>query len=159
MERETLLASYPVRLPVWWARRGPVGPHPTLPQVSGRFIVIRHRKRFNALERFIARFVKGREELRRPLDDMNSLLWELCDGKRTLEENVVQMESTFDERIAPATDRCIASLTRMEKLGLIGLLREPFDDRWDTGPGVDPSGELGPPDPALELDTSRLSEA
>ena len=147
-----LSGAYPVRLPVWWGRRGPVGPHPELEGVTGRFVVIRHPKRFRRLEGLLARLFRAPNELRRPLDAMNSLLWELCDGRRSFEEICELMDSTYHERIAPVAERTEAALTRFNQLGLIGLSKNPFDGDWERGPGHDPSGELPSPDEKLELD-------
>ena len=147
-----LSESYPVRLPVWWGRRGPVGPHPELEGVTGRFVVIRHPKKFRRFEGFIARLFRAPNELRRPLDDMNSLLWELCDGTRTFEEICDLMDSTFNERIAPVAERTTAAITKLNHLGLIGLSRIEFDGEWQHGTGIDPSGELDLPDEKLGLE-------
>ena len=144
--------AYPVRLPVWWGRRGAAGPHPELPGISGRFIVIRHPKKFRRFEGFLAKIFRAPKELRRPLDDMNSLLWELCDGTRSFEELCDVMDTTFNERIAPVVERTEAALTRFNQLGLIGLSKSPYDGEWERGPGFDPSGELLPPDEKLNLE-------
>lgn len=149
-----LEGAYPIRLPVWWARRGAAGPHPELEGVTGRFIVIRHTKRFKRFEGLLARLLRAPKELRRPLDDLNSLLWELCDGTRSFEEICELMDSTFHERIAPVSERTTAALTRLNQLGLIGLSKDPFEGEWERGPGHDPSGDLPPPDDRLELDWS-----
>ncbi len=147
-----LEGAYPVRLPVWWGRRGAAGPHPEIEGVTGRFIVIRHPKKFGRFEGFIARIMRAPKELRRPLDDMNSLLWELCDGTRSYGEICQILDTTFNERIAPVGERTEAALTRFNQLGLIGLSKEPFCGDWERGPGHDPSGELGPPDEKLGID-------
>ena len=144
--------AYPVRLPVWWGRRGAAGPHPELPGISGRFIVIRHPKKFGRFEGFLAKIFRAPKELRRPLDDMNSLHCELCDGTRSFEELCDVMDTTFNERIAPVVERTEAALTRFNQLGLIGLSKSPYDGEWERGPGFDPSGELLPPDEKLNLE-------
>ena len=148
--------AYPVRLPVWWARRGSVGPHPNLPGITGRFIVMRHAKKFGRFERILAKIFRAPPELRRPLDDMNSLVWELCNGQRTFDEICEVLDSTFHERIAPVEERTTASMNRMVQLGYIGLLREPFDNRWPIGPGIDPSGKLALPAEKLGLNWSPI---
>ena len=147
-----LEGAYPVRLPVWWGRRGAAGPHPEIEGVTGRFIVIRHPKKFGRFEGFIARIMRAPKELRRPLDDMNSLLWELCDGTRSYEEICEILDTTFNERIAPVGERTEAALTRFNQLGLIGLSKEPFCGDWERGPGHDPSGDLAHPDEKLGID-------
>lgn len=149
--------SYPVRMPVWWARRGPVGPHPNVPGVSGRFIVVRHAKKFGWFERILAKIFRAPPELRRPLDDMNSLVWELCNGQRTFDEICEHLDSTFHERISPVRERTTATISRMAQLGYIGLLPEPFDNRWSLSPGIDPSGKLDEPPESFNLDWEPIS--
>ena len=148
---DDLEGAYPVRLPVWWGRRGAAGPHPELEGVTGRFVIIRHPKKFGRIEGFLAKVMRAPKELRRPLDDMNSLLWELCDVTRTFDEIYAILDSTFHERISPVKERTSAAITRLNQLGLIGLSRKPCDDGWDCGPGYDPSGELDEPDAKLNL--------
>ncbi len=148
----TLQGIYPVRMPVWWARRGAAGPHPELPGITGRYIVMRHVKRFRRLEGLLARILRAPNELRRPLDDMNSLLWELCDGYRDFDTICDLMHSTFHERIAPVQERTEAAITELSHLGFIGLSKTPFDEEWLTGPGIDPTGELDESNDDLELD-------
>lgn len=141
-----------MRFPVWWGRRGAAGPHPEIKGITGRFVVIRHPKKFKRFEGFLAKIMRAPKELRRPLDDMNSLLWELCDGTRTFDEICNLLDSTFHERIAPVKERTAAAITRLNQLGLIGLSHKRFGGEWECGPGVDPSGELEAPDPKLNLD-------
>lgn len=144
-ERESsLFGSYPVRAPVWWGRRGDEFNHPDLPGVSGRFVVIIHRKSFRRFEKILAKILKAPKELRRPLDDMNSLLWELCDGHRTFEEIVSLMDATFDEKVAPARERTEAALRHLGERGFILFSRSEFEKSWPTGPGIDPDGEIFP---------------
>lgn len=153
---EEIAEAYPVRMPIWWARRGSVGPHPNVPGVTGRFIVVRHAKKFGWFEKILAKIFRAPPELRRPLDDMNSLVWELCNGQRTFDEICELLDSTFHERIAPVKERTTATISRMVHLGYIGLLQEPFDSRWSIEPGIDPSGKLNPPSERLGLDWTAI---
>ncbi len=140
-ERESsLFGSYPVRAPVWWGRRGDESPHPDLPGVSGRYVIIIHRKSFRRIEKILAKLLKAPRELRRPLDDLNSLLWELCDGHRTFEDIVSLMDSTFNEKVAPARERTEAALRHLGERGFILFSRSEFEGAWPTGPGIDPEG-------------------
>ena len=84
----SLAGSFPIRAPVWWGRRGEPRPHPELPGVSGRFILLCHAKSFRRFEGILAKLLRAPKDLRRPLDEMNSLLWELSNGHRTFEEIV-----------------------------------------------------------------------
>lgn len=141
-ERESSLAgSFPIRAPVWWGRRGDSRPHPDLPGVSGRFILLCHAKSFRRFEGILAKLLKAPKYLRRPLDEMNSLLWELSNGHRTFEEIVSLMDETFTEQIAPAAERTEAALRLLGERGFVLFSKTEFEDVWLTGPGIDPNGE------------------
>ena len=135
-----LSAQFPTRLPVWWARHGEVNSHPTILGVSGRNIVIRYPKKFKRLEKMIQRIFKGPIEIRRPLDRMNSLLWELCNGRRDFAEICKHLDATFHEDIAPVAERTATALRQMQKLGLVIILEKSSDCTWDVGPGITPEG-------------------
>ena len=83
LEHHPLAHKYPVRLPVWWCRTGDSGPHPDVDGATGKTIVLRFEKKFGRIERIFARLMRAPHELRRPLLDKNSVLWELCNGRRT----------------------------------------------------------------------------
>jgi hypothetical protein len=100
----------------------------------------------------IAKLLRAPSELRRPLDDLNSLLWELCDGYRTFEEICTILDTTFHERISPVVERTSAAIEKLSSLGYIGLSNHPFKGNWSTGPGIDPSGLLDEPSDKLDLD-------
>ncbi|HJM87292.1 MAG TPA: PqqD family protein [Candidatus Thalassarchaeaceae archaeon] len=140
----TLSGAYPVRAPVWWGRRGEAFLQTELPGVSGRFVVLIHSKSFRRVEKLLAKILRAPRELRRPLDDMNSLLWELCDGHRTFEEIVVLMDEMFDEKVAPANERTESALRQLGERGFILFSRTEFEDAWPTGPGIDPEGVIQP---------------
>ena len=152
VEKHPLAQQYPCRVPVWWGRHGSVERDSEVTGVSGRLVTLRIAKNFKRYEKWLAKILRAPKELRRPLDRMNSVLWELCDGTRTFEEICVLMDSTFNERIAPVSERTTAALTRFNQLGLIGLSKSPYDGEWERGPGFDPSGELLPPDEKLNLE-------
>lgn len=158
---------YPTRLPVWWARHGDVSPHPDTTGISGRKVTIRIlkqtsggrglRKLLQGLEELAFKLTRGPRVLRRPLDEMNSLLWELCDGSRMFSEICELMDQTFHESIAPVEERTMAALVQFESLGFLTLLDSPLDDRWLTGPGVCPAGQMLPEvEQDLRLDAEPL---
>lgn len=143
--------SFPTRVPVWWGRRGAAGPHPPEGGCSGRMVLIRHPKNLSKFESLIARFTKAPNELRRPLDDMNSLLWELMDGSRNMEQIIQLMDSTFHERITPVEERVGASVTNLISLGLVVVRTTPINGEWDISPLHDPSETLSEIDPSLGI--------
>jgi len=114
-------------------------------------ILIRHPKTLSKFESIIARLTKAPKELRRPLDDMNSLLWELMDGTRSLQQINQLMDSTFHERIAPVNERVEASVTNLVSLGLAIVRTTPLNGEWDTSSLHDPSGSLPGLDKSLGI--------
>ena len=110
--------SFPIRLPVNWYTKEPIGKHPDLPGITGKRVIIVIEKKFNLLEKIFAKLFKAPEKLERPLDDMNSLFWELIDGSRTFDEICDIMDNTFHERIAPVSERLNSSLINLINLNL-----------------------------------------
>lgn len=116
--------SYPIRLPVEWYTMNPVGKHPEISGITGKKIVIVIDKKFSFFEKIIVKLFRGPKTLERPLDDMNSLFWELMDGTRTFDEICDIMDNTFHERIAPVSERLEASLTNFINLNLAVLVEK-----------------------------------
>ena len=116
--------SYPIRLPVEWYTKNPVGKHPEISGVTGKKIVIVIDKKFSFFEKLMVKLFRGPKTLERPLDDMNSLFWELMDGTRTFDEICDIMDNTFHERIAPVSERLEASLTNLINLNLAVLVEK-----------------------------------
>ena len=116
--------SYPIRLPVEWYTKNPVGKHPEISGITGKKIVIVIDKKFSFFEKMIVELFRGPKTLERPLDDMNSLFWELMDGTRTFDEICDIMDNTFHERIAPVSERLEASLTNFINLNLAVLVEK-----------------------------------
>ena len=153
---DKLAQQFPTRLPVWWARGGEVQSHPVSEGVSGRLIVIRFPKKFTRLEKFVQRLFRGPTEIRRPLDRMNSLLWELSNGRRTFKKICELLDSTFHEDIAPVAQRTATALAQLRHLGLLIILEKPGDRRWKNGPGVSPPEHELEDDYPDEFDTTPL---
>ena len=59
--------------------------------------------------------------LKRPLDKLNSALWELMDGSRSFGEIIEIMEECYNEEIVPAHERCSSSIDRFMELNLVIL--------------------------------------
>ena len=115
---------------------------------SGRLVVLRIEKQFSKFERLLAKVLRAPAEVRRPLDAMNSLVWELSDGKHAFEEIVHAMDATFHEEAAPVVERVNLSLQKFRDLGLMRFGKDVFDGSWSTDPGRVPAGQgltaLGP---------------
>ena len=130
--------KYPCRVPVWWARIGEIGPHIDEEGITGKGVVLRIEKRFTRFERFLAKLFRAPREVRRPLDAMNSMLWELCDGSRTFQSICVAMDELFDENIAPAVDRTASGIDSLQSRNLMTCLDQCFTLKWNIGPGQTP---------------------
>lgn len=160
IEESELANSFPVRLPVWWARYGDIGPHPELEGVSGRLVMLRFPKTFSRLEALMHRLFGGHKVIRRRLLKLNSLLWELCDGRRTFVEICEHLDSAFHEEVAPVVENTALALRQMERLRVMAILTKPFTGGWEIGPGVVPENqELPPPEEGLGLNWLPLDES
>lgn len=89
--------------------------------ISDRQVVILIEKDFNRLEYILAKLTKAPRLLRRPLDRLNSALWDLIDGDRTLSQIIQIMEDCYKEEIIPAKERCLTSITNLMDLNLVEL--------------------------------------
>ena len=163
VEEHELASKYPVRLPIWWARYGePNNKFEKLRGVKGRNIMIRHQKiyskggllksAYGILEKILQKIMRAPNVLRRPLYEMNSLLWELSDGHRTFSEICKILDQTYQEEIAPVQERTALSIKKFEALGMMTILDSEFNEKWNTGPGFDITGKLPEPEPSLKLD-------
>tara|TARA_B110000444_G_C18850630_1_gene605291 strand:- start:778 stop:1266 length:489 start_codon:yes stop_codon:yes gene_type:complete len=152
IENHNLKDKYPCRLPVWWGNIGDVGAHPKVRGVTGKRVVLRIEKRFTRIERLMAKVLRAPKEVRRPLDSMNSLLWELCNGKNTFEEICNYLDATFHEDIAPVVERTKRGLEQLKRQNLVALLDSPFENKWQIKRGITPINQtLAPLDSALNI--------
>ena len=140
-EKHQYAGFYPCRLPVWWGRIGELGPHCVAEGVTGKKIVLRIEKRFTRFERILAKVLRAPREVRRPLDEMNSMLWELCDGSRSFQTICELMDDVFKENVAPAVDRTASGIDALKKRNLMTVLQEPFNHKWNIGPGQTPQNQ------------------
>ena len=151
---------YPCRLPVWWGRIGDVGPHCVTEGVTGKKVVLRIEKRFTRFERILAKFLRAPREVRRPLDEMNSMLWELCDGSRSFQTVCELMDDVFKENVAPAVDRTASGIEALKTRNLMTILQEPFNQKWDIGPGQTPPNQtLQTGQSTIQYDTEPRSDS
>jgi hypothetical protein len=81
--------------------------------------------------------MRAPSQLKRPLDDLNSMLWELMDGSRTKSEITEILERTFPERMIPASHRVAMSIQEMIDLGLVIPLPSQFRGQWSIDAVID----------------------
>lgn len=101
------------------------------------FVVIIVEKELSEIERKLAKIFEAPPDVRRPLDDMNSELWLLMDGKNTLADIILRMDKLFDERIAPVSERVSKSISEFLELGLAVIVRDPMSIDWSIDPRED----------------------
>jgi len=142
LQQHPLANKYPVRLPVWWCRTGEAGPHPTVDGCTGKRIVLRFEKKFGRIERIFAKLMRAPHELRRPLLEKNSVLWELCNGQRTFAQICEHMNSTFHEEVSPVVHRTQAGIQVFIGLNVMKIVDNIDDIVWNTIPGRVPNGQI-----------------
>ncbi len=81
-------------------------------------------KELGKIEARVAKILGAPTIVRRPMDEMNSALWLLIDGSRSLREIIERMDIIFSERIAPVHERVGRSIAQFIDLGLVFLLSE-----------------------------------
>ena len=116
--------SIPVRVPCLWEHGISYNtPNGILEDygISDKQVVIIIQKDFNRFEWLLARLTGAPRLLRRPLDRLNSGLWDLIDGNRTLSEIIQIMEHCYEEEIIPARQRCSASISKLIELNVVEL--------------------------------------
>jgi hypothetical protein len=100
-------ALFPIRSEVKWYQRGDI-------------VVLEYPKNLTRMEKRINKLIKGPENIKRPLDEVGTLLWKLSDGEHSLLDIYMEEQETFHERVEPL-DKVVGSL--LETLLKLGLLR------------------------------------
>ena len=100
---------FPVRMEVDWEELG-----------SGKIVIV-VKKDLSSVEEKVANFLGAPKTVRRPLDEMNSKLWLLMDGKMSVDQIVSEMDRVFREKIAPVNEIVIRSIADFVNLGLVEL--------------------------------------
>ena len=100
---------FPVRMEVDWEELG-----------SGKIVIV-VKKDLSSVEEKVANFLGAPKTVRRTLDEMNSKLWLLMDGKMSVDQIVSEMDRVFREKIAPVNERVNRSIADFVNLGLVEL--------------------------------------
>ena len=97
-------------------------------------VIIFQEKQFGRIEEKMADIFRAPTIVRRPLDQMNSELWRLMDGTKSLAEIISEMDYMFAEAIAPVTERVSKSISQFVEQGLAVIVRENEEVFWNTNP-------------------------
>ena len=141
IESHAMYGKYPCRLPVWWGLFGEIGLEPGLKKIDGRKVILRIEKKFNRLEKVLAKLFRAPKEIRRPFDAKNSMLWQLCDGTRKFEEICTILDSLFHEDISPVIHRTAAGINLLKEKNLMTILNDEFTGKWQIGQGITPKNQ------------------
>ena len=112
-----LIGCYPVRNEIAWGydtRRGPT-------TGEGRIAILFTPKKFGRIEKIVHRILGGSKFLRRPMDPLMTIVWELCDGTNSFEEICNHLDVTFKEEIAPVEERTCTALDGLGRSSLIEI--------------------------------------
>ena len=116
---------FPVRCEVEWAI------------LESGIIEISLDKNLSMIEQKISTILGAPTFVRRPMDEMNSALWLLMDGSRSVLSIIEEMDEQFDEMISPVNERVSRSIAQFVELGLVILTRSENDFDWNIGPNED----------------------
>ena len=142
IDEHQMFDKFPCRLPVWWGYYGDIGIKPDIKGISGKKVILRIQKKFNRFEKILAKLFRAPREVRRPLDAKNSILWQLCDGKRTFQEICQILDDLFHEDIAPVIHRTAAGIALLKEKNLMTVLDIQFTEKWDIKQGVTPQSQF-----------------
>jgi len=104
---------YPIRAPIDTEDRG------------GRVVLV-YPKDFSLLERKLHTIIGGPKVIKRPLDDIGTMLWNMADGKNDLLSIYMAEQKAFRERVEPV-DRVVGGL--LETMLKLGLMRLEYMDK------------------------------
>ncbi len=105
---QRILSIYPMRSPVKWT------------QENDRIVLI-YPKDLTKFESWLHKRIGGPEVIRRPLDEIGSKIWLMCDGKHTVRDICTELDELYQEDIEPVLDRVSKFLELLLRSNLIRL--------------------------------------
>ncbi len=82
-------------------------------------VVLEYPKNYSPLERKLHGVLGGPKNIKRPLDEIGTLLWEMADGGTSLLDIYLRQQEEFHERVEPV-DKVVGGL--LETLLALGLM-------------------------------------
>jgi hypothetical protein len=92
-------------------------------------VVLVYPKDFSLFERKLRSILGGPEDIRRPLDEVGTLLWRMADGTNDLVSIYMAEQEAFHERVEPV-DKVVGGL--LQTMLALGLMR--LEYRTEDGP-------------------------
>jgi hypothetical protein len=105
-----ILGSYPVRNPVSWHKENGIA-------------VITYKKEFTKFESWLQRRIGGPEIVRRTMDEMATIIWELSDGRHSIKEICDILDKRYHEEVEPVLEYVHKVLVILLERNLIRLER------------------------------------
>jgi hypothetical protein len=96
---------------------------------DGRAVLV-YPKDFNRFERKLHSIIGGPADIKRPLDDVGTLLWKMSDGTNDLISIYTAEQEAFRERVEPVDKVVGGLLETMLALGLMRLEYRDEDEGW-----------------------------
>ena len=103
-----ILNTYPVRNQVKWLKK------------DDRVVLI-YPKDFTKFESWLQKRIGGPEVIKRPMDEIGSIIWIMCDGKHTVNDICTELDATYHEDVEPVLDNVSKFLEVLLKSNLIRL--------------------------------------
>jgi hypothetical protein len=94
-------------------------------------VVLIYPKNFTRFERFLQKRVGGPKDIRRPLDDKGTFIWEMCDGNHNVHDICSDCHSKFKEDIEPVVRRVWGFLEKLIELNLL-TIEKPEKDKKES---------------------------
>jgi hypothetical protein len=107
-KKKLILHSYPIRCPVKWRME------------NGRAVII-FKKSLSKIEKKLQKVIWGPENVRRPLDEIGTQIWILCDGEHTILDICTELDKKHHEKVEPVLKRVVGFLEILLKLDLVRL--------------------------------------
>lgn len=105
---DRIMNIVPIRSPVRWKIE------------DGRAVLV-YKKNFTRLEKWLYKHLGGTEYIRRPLDEMGTDVWLLCNGRHTVREICDFMRKKYLEKIEPVQTRVWAFIQTLAMRNLLIL--------------------------------------
>jgi hypothetical protein len=108
---QRFLTVYPVRQPVKW-------------EIENERVILIYPKNFTKFENWLHDRIGGPDIIQRPLDEVGSKIWLMCDGKHTIEYICTELDEQYREEIEPVLDRVWKFLEVLLKQNLVYISKE-----------------------------------
>ncbi len=111
-----ILSIYPVRNQVKWLKKDDQ-------------VVLIYPKDLSNFETWLQKRLGGPEMIKRPMDDIGSKIWLMCDGRHTVNDICTELDEIYHEDVEPVLDRVSKLLEVLIRSNLIRLSMKPVNPK------------------------------